>query len=81
MPANLPYRVPTIRRYAVTETLAPIADRYNPLGVSVPCNVIYAARDNVIFTWMICQRTNINPGSRNLLTLGVDCLYGVPNTD
>jgi hypothetical protein len=75
MSADLPYRVPTIRRNTVTKALSPITNSYYPLGVTVPRDVINAARDDMVFPFITCEHSivdkNQSPYEPFLLTASI----------
>jgi hypothetical protein len=48
MTTHFSYGIAAVRRYTMPKPLSPITDCNNALRISIPGNVIYSARDDVV---------------------------------
>jgi hypothetical protein len=64
------------------ETFAAVTNSYYTLGVSIPRDIVYATRYNVVFTYIVDCQPNV--GDTDFLyatTFGIYYLYRVPDAN
>jgi hypothetical protein len=78
MSTDLSNRISAVRSYAVTKTLAAIANSNDALRVSIPCYIVYSTGDDVVFAWQpsVIKHKAMH---RSVLTFCIDAFHCIPD--